>query len=87
MKEYEIIYYSKAEKDLSKINKKEAKVIFQKISQLKNDPHPQMSIKLKGYDYNRLRVGNYRVIYQIDEIKNKVTVISIKHRSEVYLNL
>jgi mRNA interferase RelE/StbE len=87
MKEYDVIYYSRAEKDLSKINKKEAKVIYQKISQLKFDPHPQMSIKLKGYEYHRLRVGNYRAIYQIDETNNKVIVITIKHRSEVYLGL
>jgi len=87
MKEYDVIYYSRAEKDLSMINKKEAKVIFQKISQLKQDPHPQMSIKLKGNEYYRLRSGNYRAIYQIDEINNKVIVIAVKHRSEAYLNL
>ena len=87
MREYEIIYYSKAEKELSKINKKEAKVIYQEISQLKFDPHPQMSIKLKGNEYYRLRIGNYRVIYEIDEKTIKVIVITIKHRSESYINL
>ena len=87
MKEYGIIYYSRAEKELGNINKKEARVIYDKVSQLKYDPHPQMAIKLKGYEYHRLRIGNYRAIYQIDEENCKVIVIAIKHRSEAYNNL
>lgn len=87
MKEFELIYYRKAEKELAGINKNEARVIFGKISQLKHDPHPQASVKLKGYDYYRLRIGNYRVIYQIDEQNHKIIIVAIKHRSEAYLNL
>jgi len=87
MKAYEVLYYSKAEKELSKINKNEAKVIFVKISQLKTEPRPNLSIKLKGYEYYRLRIGNYRVIYQIDDENKKINIITIKHRSEVYSNL
>ena len=87
MKAYAVIYYSRAEKELCAINKKEARVIFEKISQLKNNPHPQMSIKMKGYEYYRLRAGKYRVIYQIDNENLIITVISIKHRSDAYDNL
>jgi len=87
MKVYKVLYYSRAEKELSKINKKEAKIIYEKISRLKFDPHPQMSIKSKGHDYYRLRIGNYRAIYEIDETSIRVLVITIKHRSEAYLNL
>jgi len=87
MKEYDVIYYKKAEKELAEINKKEARTIYDKISQLKFDPHPQMAIKLKGHEYHRLRIGNYRAIYQIDERGCKIIIITIKHRSEVYNNL
>ena len=87
MKEYGIIYYSRAEKELGGSNKKETRVIYDKISRLKHHPHPQMAIKLKGYEYHRLRVGIYRVIYQIDEENRRIIVISIKHRSKAYDNL
>lgn len=84
---YEVIYYSKAEKELSRINKNEARVIFVKISQLKTNPRPNISIKLKGYEYYRLRIGNYRAIYQIDDKNRHINIITIKHRSEAYYNL
>jgi mRNA interferase RelE/StbE len=87
MSVYEVIYYSKAEKQLSQINKKEARIIFDKISLLKDNPRPNMSIKLKGYEFHRLRIGNYRVIYKIDVKNKQVIIIAIKHRAQAYLNL
>jgi mRNA interferase RelE/StbE len=81
MNGYEVIYYSKAEKDLSRINKNEARVIFGKISSLKTNPRPNTAIKMKGYEYYRLRIGDYRAIYEIDDANKRVIVITIKHRS------
>ena len=59
--------------------------IVRRIEQLAADPHPRQSKKLarseRGY---RLRVGKYRIIYQVDEAAKEVTIYTIKHRKEVY---
>lgn len=57
------------------------------FERLKIDPRNYPNIKpLKGElsGYYRYRVGDYRVIYQIDDVLNQVTIILIEHRSRVY---
>ncbi len=46
-------------------------------------PYPQ-SKKLKGEDRCRLRVGDYRVVYSIDEKQGVITIFRIRHRKDVY---
>lgn len=46
-------------------------------------PYPQ-SKKLKGEDGCRLRIGDYRVVYSIDEKENVVTIFRVRHRKDVY---
>ncbi|RCJ23392.1 plasmid stabilization protein [Nostoc sp. ATCC 43529] len=57
------------------------------FERLKIEPRNYPNIKpLKGElsGYYRYRVGDYRVIYQIDDVLNQVTIILIEHRSRVY---
>ncbi|MDZ8108996.1 MAG: type II toxin-antitoxin system RelE/ParE family toxin [Nostoc sp. DedQUE12a] len=57
------------------------------FERLKIDPRNYPNIKpLKGElsGYYRYRVGDYQVIYQIDDVLNQVTIILIEHRSRVY---
>jgi len=49
-----------------------------------HDPHPSGRKKLKGRDAWRIRIGDYRDIYEINDGKLIVTVITIGHRREVY---
>ena len=59
--------------------------IVAKLQALATDPRPRGSEKLAGYDdRHRIRQGNYRVVYQIDERASVVTIFEIGHRSEVY---
>jgi mRNA interferase RelE/StbE len=48
---------------------------------------PAGSLKLRGHEAWRIRAGDYRVIYKIDDGAKIVTVVMIGHRSEAYENL
>jgi mRNA interferase RelE/StbE len=73
----------KAIKDLSKIDKKEVDKILLKVETLKDFPDIPNYKKLTNFDPPfRLRVGNYRVLFNVN--KDKVTVYRIRHRKESY---
>ena len=73
----------RAIKDLSKLHKGDVKKIFEKIAQLENFPHVPNIKKLTNFEPPyRLRVGNYRVLFDIDD--NTLTVYTVKHRKESY---
>jgi mRNA interferase RelE/StbE len=59
--------------------------IFPKLEGLASDPRPVGCKKLKGGQRERrIRVGDYRVVYSVDDEKLLVSVTRIRHRSEVY---
>lgn len=73
----------KAIKDLSKINKKDALKIFQKIENLKDFPKVANYKKLTNFEPPfRLRVGDYRVLFDLED--SEITVYRVKHRKESY---
>ena len=73
----------KALKDLSKLDKTVAQEILNKIKLLKHFPKCANTKKLKNfYPPYRLRVGNYRVLFDIEE--DILTIYRIKHRKESY---
>lgn len=77
---YTILVERYAQKQLLKLDKKVIPIIKTAIAGLAEDPRPQGFIKLKGEDAYRIRVGNYRIIYEIDDDKIIVTVITVGHR-------
>lgn len=81
---YEIFVTRVAIKQIAKINKKDIPVLRNRIALLGKNPRPVGHIKLKGEDAYRIRVGDYRVIYEIDDERIIVTVVTISHRSGAY---
>lgn len=85
---YSIDILRNADKFLAKLEKAQpadAQAIDDAIEALAEDPRPPSCIRLKGYsDVWRVRVGNYRVCYQIDDGKLVVLVITISTRDDVY---
>jgi mRNA interferase RelE/StbE len=51
---------------------------------LTENPEPFGSQKLKETDYSRIRVGDYRIIYSVDDNRKEAKVLSIAHRRDVY---
>lgn len=81
---YTILIERYAQKQLLKLDKKDIPTIKMSIAGLAENPRPLGYIKLKGEEAYRIRVGNYRIIYEIDDNKIIVTVITIGHRKDVY---
>jgi mRNA interferase RelE/StbE len=82
---YEIIFESNAEKDLLEMPTEILKNLDSKIQQLKKNPRPQGVKKLIGkIEGWRIRIGHYRILYQIDDKEKVVKVYRIKHRRNVY---
>jgi mRNA interferase RelE/StbE len=84
MANYRIEIKKSAVKEISKLTNKALKRIIREIESLADNPRPFGAIKLSGDDKFRLKVGNYRILYQIFNDKLIVTVVKIGHRKDVY---
>ena len=73
-----------AQKQLSKINRQDQDRIISSIESLANNPRPDGCKKLSGRPAWRIRIGSYRVIYEIQDEKLIVLVVRIGHRREIY---
>lgn len=82
--EYTVLILPSAQKQLSKLPNAIATRIEDKMMELEHDPRPPGCKKLKGRDAWRIRIGDYRAIYEIHDGKLIVTVITVGHRREVY---
>ena len=82
---YEIEIENSVEKDLRKIPQEYFKTIISKIKLLANNPHPKGSKKLKdSSNFWRIRINNYRVIYEITESPKIIRIYKISHRKDIY---
>jgi mRNA interferase RelE/StbE len=80
---YKLTYKKSVKKELDALPNSEFLKIDEAILSLKQAPFPQ-SKKLKGENRHRLRVGNYRVVYVVDEKLKTITIYRVRHRKEVY---
>jgi mRNA interferase RelE/StbE len=71
-------------KDIAKLPKEYTHLVSQHIDELANNPRPADAKKLRGRADYSLRVGVYRVLYDIDDETRVVTVYRVKHRREAY---
>lgn len=84
MNKYEVLLTSKAERQLDKLSNYVAKPILKAIISLANDPRPSGCKKLKGRPAYRIRIQDYRIIYEIKDKVLLVEVIAIGHRKDIY---
>jgi len=85
MDSYKISWKKSAQKELYKIRKEYIPKIIEAVEELSSNPLPTEVKKLTGSERTyRLRVGNYRVIYELIEEKLIIHIVRIRHRREVY---
>ena len=84
MAKYKIEVKKSAERELRHLPKQSLQKIIGKIKALADDPHPADSIKLSNQEKYRLRVGRYRVLYQVENDILTIIIVKIGHRKGVY---
>lgn len=81
---YEIFIPKNIQKELDKISDSDYKRIYEKILQMELNPRLIGSIKLSDSNEYRVRVGVYRILYEIDDKAKKVFIFKVEHRKDVY---
>lgn len=78
----QIFLSSKADRQLSKLPRKMHDVILSRIEKLSEDPFGEKSKKLRDRQGWRVRVGDYRILYMVED--RKLIILSVGHRKEIY---
>ena len=86
MGEYRLLLKPSAAKEIEAVNAKaDRRRLVELIAALGANPRPHGSEKLAGYDDRyRVRQGNYRIVYLIDDVRRDVTIFKVGHRRDVY---
>jgi len=84
MGKYKVRFKRSAVKELESIPKIDTQRIVQRIKNLENEPRPAESRKLSSYDLFRVRQGDYRIVYFVDDKKLELQIFKIGHRKEIY---
>jgi mRNA interferase RelE/StbE len=81
---YKVQILRRALKELAGLSADDFDRVREGIEALAQSPRPLGCQKLSGREGWRIRVGNYRVIYEIDDKQRSVTVLHVGHRRDVY---
>ncbi|MDO8643645.1 MAG: type II toxin-antitoxin system RelE/ParE family toxin [bacterium] len=81
---YSVYILPNAERDCEGLPKNVYQLCRGKIIKLGVSPRPSGCKKLVGEDGFRIRVGDYRILYRIDDANKKIFIYRVKHRKEVY---
>ena len=84
-KTYVVGLTAKAEKVFKQLSRENQIRISKALLQLKTNPRPTGIKKMEGYTHiYRIRVGDWRVLYEFDLAVNRIDLLTVRHRSEVY---
>lgn len=81
---YSIVITEYAIRQLKKINRQMVASIKVAIAELAHNPRPHNHIKLTNLEAYRIRVGSYRIIYEINDTILTITVVEVADRKQVY---
>jgi len=81
---YDLLLLPAAQKDLDNLEAPVFARILKKIRALSKDARPPGCLKLTDEDGYRIRTGDYRILYRIDDALKRIYIYRIKHRKDVY---
>lgn len=84
---YRIEFTAAALRQIGRLSEPIRRRIYDRAAALAEEPRPRGSEKLSGYEAYRIRVGDYRVVYTIEDDQLLVTVVRAGHRRDVYRGL
>lgn len=87
MDSYKVVLKSSVEKDFRVLPRNILFKILSTIENLSQEPFPHRTSKLEGTENTfRIRVGDYRIVYEVDKNEQMINVLYVRHRREVYRN-
>jgi len=85
---YSLSFKPSVERDLDSLPKPLIARVLDRLDQLKSDPLSRQSTKLQGAErLYRIRIGDYRIVYEVDTAALQITIHYVRHRREVYRRL
>jgi mRNA interferase RelE/StbE len=87
MADYRVVLSRSTRKELEGLPEKIADRIVRQLEALSRLPRPSGCLKLRGASQWRIRVGDYRVIYEIDDSARLIEIGYIRHRKDVYRDI
>ena len=84
MVKYRITIKKSAAKELEDIPNKDLQKIVRRIQSLAQNPRPRGPQKVSGQEQYRVRQGNYRIVYSIEDEGSILDIVKIGHRREIY---
>jgi mRNA interferase RelE/StbE len=83
--DYAVVFKTSARRELQRLQPAEVARIFERICSLSAEPRPSGCRKLANMaDLWRIRVGDYRVVYSIDDGAQRIRILAVRHRSDAY---
>jgi mRNA interferase RelE/StbE len=83
--EYAVVFARSARRELEGLEATVARRIISRVEALASEPRPHGCVKLQGAaDLWRIRIGDYRVVYAIDDNAHVVDIRIVRHRSDAY---
>ena len=84
---YKIELRRQAQRSLDRLPRKDFSRVIEEIKQLAETPRPRGVEKIKDSGLWRIRQGDYRIVYAIDDNERLITILRIGHRREIYREL
>jgi mRNA interferase RelE/StbE len=84
MAAYKVFFKKSIQKDLSSIPKNDLEKILNRIENLGEDPRPAGCEKPTGQERYRLRLGQYRILYSIQDDEMTIWIVKVGHRKDVH---
>ena len=81
---YSVVIKKSAERELRALTKQDLRRVVDRIRALPGDPRPHGNEKITGQERYRIRQGDYRIVYAVDDEERTVEIVKIGHRWEVY---
>lgn len=81
---YDLLILRRAQKELAQLPTQSYERVRDTIRSLAENPRPRGCLKLTGREGWRIRVGDYRIVYEIDDEEGTIVVLHVGHRREVY---
>ncbi len=83
---YRVEFAKSAKKDIEGLPERVRSRIKAKLLSIRDNPRPKGCVKLEGFGlaFFRVRVGDYRIVYHVDDKNKVITVTRVRHRKDVY---